>query len=447
MRTLGELLALALDAGTIWRHRFAVMGFWFCVGFAAHTAGTVGSSMLGSQHPVLATIAFVVGVIGMVLALIMMIDACALMLRTRRLAAGDEVAGLPPSVLVSPARLTVIGTTIGPFLGVYAVWGLVEEQVRDIYFVNIALHGTGGGDDWSIDLRRITFYLILAAVCFVFRQLVGLLDRAAPRMRGGRWLTLPGILLEGMWVFASFLALAAAGSRVLGWLRGREIWEVAGTNWRRLLALLPDLDLPFDLTLPRVVAAAGHWFWSSLLPGLGTAVLLPLVWLALTATVFGWRQRTARELVSGTRIETHAVRVGERLSRQRSRASWQAGHRAVDLLTADLRTKYLPVLDALRLVLRAGPRFVGAYLVLATLLTTLEAFVTPLIDVAIGPQSVAASLASEPVTVLLVDLLFTTLAVALYVAAVDRVFAEAGGLTWSSPHSAPSTPGLGRYVR
>ena len=44
-------------------------------------------------------------------------------------------------MLASRPRLDVIGTTIGPFLGVYALWGLVEEQVRDIYFVNIALHG------------------------------------------------------------------------------------------------------------------------------------------------------------------------------------------------------------------------------------------------------------------------------------------------------------------
>ena len=64
MRTLGELLALAADAGAIWRRRFAIMGFWFCVGFAVHTAGTVGSSVLGSAHAVSATITFVVGVIG-----------------------------------------------------------------------------------------------------------------------------------------------------------------------------------------------------------------------------------------------------------------------------------------------------------------------------------------------------------------------------------------------
>ena len=75
----------------------------------------------------LATIAFVIGVIGLVLALILMIDACADL--------------LPPTATAARPRVVVIGATIGPFLGVYALWGLVEEQVRDIYFVNIALQG------------------------------------------------------------------------------------------------------------------------------------------------------------------------------------------------------------------------------------------------------------------------------------------------------------------
>ena len=360
-----------------------------------------------------------------------MIDACADLLQTRHLAAGGSASGLPPTVLESRPRLDVIGTTIGPFLGVYALWGLVEEQVRDIYFVNIALHGSGGGDDWSVDLRRIRFYLILAVVCWVLRQLVSSLNRRVQDRRGrpSSWLTLPGVLLEGLWVFASFLALAAAGGRLLAWLRTRAVWEFAASTWHSLVAMLPEFSLPFDLTLPRVVAEAGHWFWHSLLPGVGTAILLPLVWLALTAAVFGWQQRSARDLVAGTPIESHATRVTERLSRRQHTVSWRAGHRSLDILTADLRTKYLPVVDALRLVIRAGPRFLGAYLVLATLLVTLQDIAASLIDVAVGPQSVAVSLASQPISDLVVDLVFTTLSVALYVAAVDRVFTEVSGRT------------------
>ena len=205
--------------------------------------------------------------------------------------------------------------------------------------------------------------------------------------------------------------------------------------------MLPDLSLPFDLTLPRVVAAAGHWFWHSLLPGVGTAILLPLVWLALTATVFGWQQRSARDLVAGTPIEGHATRVTERLSRRRHTASWRAGRRSLDILTADLRTKYLPVVDALRLVVRAGPRFLGAYLVLATLLATLQDIVRSADRCRHRPaerRRLARHRAHQRSGR---DLVFTTLSVALYVAAVDRVFAEVSGRT--RPARARSRAGAG----
>jgi len=445
VRTLGELIGLADDTARIWWRRFPVMGFWFCLGFAAHAAGTVGSAVLGARYGVLATIVFVVGVMGLVLALILMIDACFPALRTIPQLAQDPLGrgGLPGSVIERQPRLTMIGVTIGPFLAVYALWGLVEEQVRDIYFINIALLGSAGGDEWSVDLRRFRFYLVLAVVCWILRQLVGTLSRRL----GATWLLFPGVLLEGLWVFASFLALTGAASRLLDWLRTRAVWEFGASSWRGFVDALPDLALPWDLTLPRAVAAVGDWLWHSLLPGVGTAVALPLVWLALTVTVFGWHQATARELLAGTRIESRINRASAGLQRRRQGVVGLAAHHGLDLLTADLRTKYLPVAHALRLILRAGPAFLGAYLVLATLVVTLRAFVSPLLDVAMGAQNVAWSLAGDPFTELGLDLIFTTISVALYVAAVDRLLAASAGLEWTPrPTGHPVDHAAGRPV-
>lgn len=424
MRTLNELLDLAYATAGILRQRFVIMTFWFCAGFAAHTAGSVASSRLGSAHPILATLAFVIAVIFVVVSLVMMIDSCGGLLRVRSGGLGTDADHLASSVRTSRTTLAVVAATIGPFLGVYALWGLVEEQVRGIYFVNIALHGTGGGDDWSVDLRRVKFYLVLAAVSWVLRRIV---DSLLPRLSGTKALAvaLPGVILEGLWVFASFLALTGAGFRVFAWLRGREVWEVGGTAWRQFLTLLPDLSLPFDLTLPRVVAAAGSWLWHDLLPGVGTAILLPLVWLALTATVFGWQQRNAREWVAGTAVEARAGQIGARLTPRKGAQSWSAGRRLVRVLTADFREKFVPVIDAFFLVVRAGPRFLGAYLVLATLLTTLREFIEVLLVVLVGPHSIPVTLSVSPVIDVVTGLIFTSASVALYVAAVDRVFGVA----------------------
>ena len=95
---------------------------------------------------------------------------------------------------------------------------------------------------------------------------------------------------------ASLLALFTLVRRGLDWLQERVVWQWLRTAGQEVLAALPDLRLPFDLTLPEAVAAAASWVWSVLLPGLSTGVLLPLLWLALTATVLGWPDPRASRL-------------------------------------------------------------------------------------------------------------------------------------------------------
>ena len=95
------------------------------------------------------------------------------------------------------------------------------------------------------------------------------------------------------------------------------------------------------------------------------------------------------------------------------------------LATDDLRTKYLPVLQALRLVARAGPRFVGVYLVLATVLTAAQAAFDIAVTVLVGPRGVDTALLVDPFAVLVSGLVFTPVAIALYAAAFDEALTAA----------------------
>ena len=140
-------------------------------------------------------------------------------------------------------------------------------------------------------------------------------------------------------------------------------------------------------------------------------MLLPLLWLALTATVLGWPDPRAG------RLEQLRARVADRTRTPTARLALGAGA----LLTSDLQTKYLPVLRALRFVLTAGWRFVLAYLILATAVTTARGWGVLGLERLVGPQSSTGTLAWWAVTNLVEGLLFTTLAVAVYVAAYTRV--------------------------
>jgi hypothetical protein len=418
VRTVAELVSLVRSAGALWWRFLSRMTFWYALGFLAHQLGNYVSVLLGARHNVTATLVFVVGLVGLVAALVLTIQSCVPAVRGRQ-----AVDGALGPAGEQESRLEVLSMTLGPFLAVYALWGLIADEVSSLFIVNIMLTGLGGVDEWSVNLRWIRFYLILALVAWLVRQLLAAINRHAY----SAWLLAPTIVAEGLWVVASFLAAFGLGRRALVWLEARQIWQDARERWYQLLGWLPDLRLPFDLTLPRAVAAAVDWVWATLLPGLATAVLLPLVWLALTATVFGRRRFTARGVVAGTGLQPPVDRWGRRLTRP---AATPLGRLAVgtgNLLTADLRTKYVPVLHALRWTLGAGARFLGAYLVVAAVVQALPRFSYAAVDRLVGPQGQSDYLARQPVTDFAIGWLATTLAVAVYVAAFVRVADISGG--------------------
>lgn len=412
MRTVGEIARLATEAGGLWVRAFTRMGVWYLAGFSVSLLANYVSVLLGGRSNVLATLVFVLGLVGLVAALVLTVDA----------------AGRGPNT--NEVRLDVLARTVGPFLAVYAVWGLVEDEVSDLFVVNVALQGQGGYETWSVNLSRIWLYVGLAVAAWIIRRLLGLLAaRVAPRV-----LLLPSVLAEGVWVVASLLALFTLVRQGLDWLQGRAVWQWARTAWQQLLALLPDLRLPFDLTLPEAVAAAVGWVGTVLLPGLSTGVLLPLLWLALTATVLGWPDPRA------SRLDQLRARVVDRARTPTARLALRAGR----LLTSDLQTKYLPVLRALRFVLTAGWRFVAAYLILATAVSTARVWGVLGLERLIGPQSPTQTLAWWAVTNLVEGLVFTTIAVAVYVAAYARVrslTAETPPAPGPSPAPAAAVPG------
>ena len=312
----------------------------------------------------------------------------------------------PPHLESSESWRTTLILTIGPFLTAYALWGLLENKISDLFVINVALQGLGGYETWSVNLSRIRMYVILALVALAGRLLVAALARRRARSRGtprappgAGWLPVAAIVLEGIWVVTSLLALFVLVRRAITWLQGRAVWSWVSDVWYQLLAWLPELRLPFDLTLPAAVAAASRWVWDTMLPGLSHAVLLPLMWLALTAIVLGWRTDDPPvELVDRTLIAERTRRWHSRIADRTVTPVWRLAIGTGRLLTSDLRNKYLPVLRALALTLRVGWRFVGAYLIVATAVETLRRFAVAGLDWVIGPQPATQYLARMDVT-------------------------------------------------
>lgn len=431
VRTVEEVWLLLSETLSLWGRAFTRLATWFCLGFAAHHAALIASAWIGADHDVIATIVFVLGVMAQMASLVLMIHALRPFLRSpAAVRAATTVAPhhVPASVFAEERTGPALAAALGPFLAVYAVWGLVHDQVQQLFVMNYLLSGLGGVDNWSINLSRFWFYLLLAAGAWVAKQALELVRHrrfVPPAVRP--FAAGVAVVLDGMWVFASFLAAIGVVQRLGDWLTGRVLWRWWAGGWHDLVDTLPVVHLPFHLTLPQIVTGTAQWIWTSGLPAFSLNMVLPLMWLALTAIVLGWRTFSGRDALSGV----HRPAAADRLVR---RAAGWSGSRLQPLVTladwasGDLRTKYVPVLQALRLVLRAGPRFVGAYLVLAAVLNLGSGWFSVLIVRMLGPLPAATSLGVQPVIDLITGVVFTTLGMALYAAAFDRTVADATGV-------------------
>lgn len=429
-QTLTEVGVLAQDAVRLLRRHGAALVGWFCLGWATHEVGLFVSALLGVRHAFLANLVFVLAVVAELVALVLMVNTVRPGLSGRRGTADREAADdsadtgteTLPSGLLAPGRtLDVVTLAVGPFLAVYAVWGFLDDEVAALFRSNYILQGLGGVQDWSIGLtpERLPIYLGLAAGGFALRAVV----RLVLKRRRSQTAAVVGLVAEGVWALSVFVVLVVVVRTAKGWLQQRVVWaELAGAA-QAVLAWLPAITLPFGPTLREAVRILVMDAPGVLL----TVVGLPLMWLALTAVVYGWREVSAADAL-GERV---AGRLG-RWSRPIDRTPLG---RVLMLATDDLRTKYLPVLQALRVVGRAGPRLIGAYLLLATALQALDRLLQIGVSLLVGPQDVPRTLLLAPVEDLVVVTLVTTASVALY----GAVFARALTAPTGAP-AAATTP-------
>ncbi len=400
-----EVVTLADSAFQLIRRRGWLLCLWFCLGWTGHEIGLFVSALLGADHAVIANLVFVLAVIIKLASLVLMVHVLRPALRLATISPGAAGA-VPGQVYAQERTLDVVTSAVGPFLAVYAVWGFVDDEVQALFVSNYLLQGLGGVDQWSIGLdnERLPFYLGLAVGGWLLRAGV----RLVQRRRSSAAAAVVGILAEGLWAFSGFVVLLIVFRAVKTWLRDRVIWADLTGVANRFLDLLPDLTLPFGPTVRELASQA-----VTVLPGaVSTIFLLPLMWLALAATVYGWRDYRAEDVVAGTRVQSRFQRLAGQPA--------GSGRRLLLFATADLRTKYLPVAQALRLIGRAGPRFVGAYLLLATVVAAAENLVSIGLSLLVGPQTQAMNLLIDPLQSLLIGLIATVTSVALYAAGFDR---------------------------
>ncbi len=340
----------------LWRHWPALLACFFAQR-VAYDVLLLGAIQLAETGVLLSYAAIAVLIVSQLVGVIAMF----LVLRPS-MPVMQAATGLP-AMLVQRSWLDVLAVALLPFFAYYAAWGLLDGIKRDFILTYQSWVSFDRREPLQ-DILALRGLWIALAVSWGLREVS---KRRFAATRHGAW-SLVVAACEAYWLFVGAAVITRGWSQATAWWESRVVVVALATWWENpfvgMLSLAPlkrVLDPGWDV----VSTAAG-------------AIAMPLVWLAIAAIVYGM------DLRRRGRLDRHDARA--RLVGRRYRKLHPVLKKAVDTASGGWNGKGIPIVNAIRLVLRAG---LPALLVLCVgwaLLDVVDAQAWGLATQAIGPR-------------------------------------------------------------
>ena len=312
-----------LSARLLWRHWPALV-FWFFAQRVCYDLLMNLAVKLGERSVLMSFAALSVLIVTQLVGTIFMFQS--LRPSLPMLAYG---AVTPDTEAMRKQWITALAIALLPFFAYYVGWGLLEGLRR--YFTTAYTFGVWEREDLRhvLTLQGLWIALAIAWAVRWFSQ------RRAAATGHASWNVLATVC-EAYWVFVGVAAIAQAIQVGKDWWHERAVYVAVGEWWESPTAL-------FELLAPTKRALAPLWDFLTTAAG---AVALPLIWLAITAIVYGIDLRKAQRLDDADAPLERAV------------ARFKSMHFTLRMLadkaSAGWTSKGVPVVNSLRLVLRAG---------------------------------------------------------------------------------------------
>ncbi|BAV95818.1 hypothetical protein [Lysobacter enzymogenes] len=312
-----------LTARLLWRH-WPALAFWFfaqrlCYGLLMDLAVKLGERSLLFSFAALSVL-----IVTQLAGTIFMFQS--LRPSLPMLAGG---ASTPDTRALRQQWITSLAIALLPFFAYYVGWGLMEGLRRS--FLTEYIFSVWEKEDFRHVLKLKGLWIALA-VAWAVRWFS---KRRATATGHASWTALATVC-EAYWVFVGVAAIAQAIKAGQEWWHERAVYVAVGDWWESPTAL-------FKTLAPTKRALAPVWDFVTTAAG---AVALPLIWLAITAIVYGIDLRKAQRIDAADAPLERAV------------ARFKAMHFTLRMLadkaSAGWTSKGVPVVNSLRLVLRAG---------------------------------------------------------------------------------------------
>ncbi|WP_155340651.1 hypothetical protein [Acrocarpospora corrugata] len=237
--------------------------------------------------------------------------------------------------------LTALNRTALAFAGLYITWGFVAQDARDFVDIDmmrnpddIMTAALAGRESTSMrGLLDLNIWVSVGtmAVAFLLKTYFGRRHEAG----GGRFSGVATTFSELAFAFYGLNALAWLADSRGDWLDGRTV--VAG--WRELSEEIAKV-VPGWARLGDV--------WPFVIDGLA----IPLTWLTVGILVYGAYAEDTRTTIRGTRLESAADRLDQAHSLTRT---------TLAKLTGGWTSRWIPLLNSLRLTIRGGAPLFGLF--------------------------------------------------------------------------------------
>lgn len=349
-----------LAARLLWRHWPALL-FWFFAMSVARELLMSAAIWLAGHSLLLAYAALAALVATQLLATI------AMFLALRPSLSLPAQHGALPDASRSRPWVNSMAVALLPFFAYYATWGLLDGMKNEFRIAYI--------QNWTFvrDTREINDILSLKGlwIALLLAWVVRSLCHQRLRKTGNALWSLPATVCEAYWVFVGVAVIAKLIGIGKDWWHARAVYVAVAQWWENPFALFQLLP-----AIKRVLVPAWEFVTSA-----AGGMLLPLIWLAITAIVYGLDLRKRQRIDAA---DDALGKVGTRYQKMPFMVRHLAGK-----ASAGWTSKGVPVVNSLRLVLRAGLPALLTLCVCWQLLAFIDTWAFRLVTLLVGPQEPA----------------------------------------------------------